>query len=281
MDMKHLKKIVAGIGLLAFMLMPRYSKKKQLDQFKGLPIAHRGLHDQDSEENTLRAFKKAVDAGYGIECDVQLTADELLVIFHDATLERMLDIEARVDESTLDELQRLQFLSRERIPTLQELLELVNEKVLLVIELKGTNSKSKLPERVYEVLKGYRGPLIIESFNPMYLRWFKRHAPHVIRGQLSGNMLKEKKSIPYLLMSYYLLNFLSRPDFLSHDVTNHHNPALHLLRALGTYTMGYTVKSRETYDRRDEFDNLIFEQFRPWPLNEVVPFSRRWLGITL
>lgn len=263
----NLKKvlIVAGsmAGLLTFMIAPRFRKMKDLERIKHHPIAHRGLHGKDAEENTLLAFKRARDAGYGIECDVQLTKDKELVIFHDDDLKRMFSDDGFVREKTLKELQSFAFSSGEKIPTFREFLELIDGEVPLVIELKGTSMDQELPRLTYEVLKDYKGHYVIESFNPIYLHWYKKNAPHIVRGQLSGNMLKEKKAPHYLLMSYYLLNFLSRPDFLCHDIQYYKNPSLNALRFLGATTLGYTVKDEETYKERREFDSFIFENFLP------------------
>ena len=125
-------------ALYVFLMHPRI-RRADSSPFLGTFFAHRGLHDNNHQipENSLAAFQRAVDAGYGIELDVQLSADRTPVVFHDATLGRMCGINRRVNELTFAELRQLSLVNtKEHIPSFQEALALVNGKVPLLVELK-------------------------------------------------------------------------------------------------------------------------------------------------
>ncbi|MBQ1190284.1 MAG: glycerophosphodiester phosphodiesterase, partial [Lachnospiraceae bacterium] len=126
-------------GAYAFLVAPRMIKKPDVSVLKGVHYAHRGLHDNhsDAPENSMKAFQKAVDAGYGIEMDIQLTKDKIPVVFHDETLNRMCGVEGKVWEFTYEELQKLTLAeSEERIPKFEDVLALVGGKVPLIVEYK-------------------------------------------------------------------------------------------------------------------------------------------------
>ena len=147
---------------------------------KDLPVAHRGYHDMNQQiwENTLSAFERAAEAGFAIECDVQLAADSVPVIFHDHDLERLCGIKGDVRERTSAELGMLAVGgTKDKIPTLKQMLDLVAGRVPLVIEIKGRVGEGEddgFAEAVLEVLEGYRGKVALMSFNHHILRDLKR-----------------------------------------------------------------------------------------------------------
>ena len=167
------------LGLLyLFMIMPRIWKKPEKSPHMGVLYAHRGLHDNDSDapENSMAAFRKAVEAGYGIELDVQLTKDKIPVIFHDFTLDRICGVSGRVDAFTYAELQQFTLLqSKERIPKLEDFLAMVAGKVPLIVELKVEWMDISLCPVVQRLLSEYKGVYCIESFNPLALLWYRRN----------------------------------------------------------------------------------------------------------
>ncbi len=129
---------IAGIlGGYIFLIMPRLSKQKETKRFKGSYYAHRGLHNLENgiPENSLLAFRKALEAGYGMELDVQVTRDGELIVFHDETLERVCGIPKKIADCTCAELENYFLLeTQEKIPRLAEVLELVEGKVPLIID---------------------------------------------------------------------------------------------------------------------------------------------------
>lgn len=264
--------IILGVFVVLYMYLiaPRLTKKNQLEVFKGRYYAHRGLHDNksDAPENSLLAFQRAVDSGYGIELDVQLTKDEVMVVFHDDFLERVCGVEGKVNDYTYSELLEMNLLKTEqKIPTFQMVLDLVDGKVPLIVEIKMSDANKRVCEVLDHLLQEYRGDYCVESFNPLAVRWYKKHNANVIRGQLSSALNQEsgKKSIVYFLVEHLLTNELTRPDFIAY---NHlfkkrlgRLVCKNVFRCVG---VTWTIKSQEELDRaKKDFDIFIFEGFIP------------------
>ena len=197
--------IVITVLMILYLLaiMPRLGNRKARLDFLGVYYAHRGLHNNESKapENSLAAFKKAVEAGYGIEMDVQLTKDKVPVVFHDFTLKRICGKEGKVCDYTFQELKEFKLCgSEERIPAFEQVLKLVGGKVPLIVELKVEWTDISVCPLADEMLRNYKGLYCIESFNPLALFWYRRHHSDVVRGQLSDGFLKsgEFKGILYV-----------------------------------------------------------------------------------
>ena len=263
-------------------------RQKVWEPFVGKNFAHRGLHDNSwgIPENSMMAFKRAVDRNYGIELDVHLTADQQLVVHHDESLYRMCHIDRKIERTTLKELRTYHLLNTEEtIPTLDEVLQMVNGQVPLLIELKCETAKYKeLCRKVYEALAAYQGPFLIESFNPLVLRWFRKHHPDILRGQLSCNFFKEKPhcDLVLFLITSLCSNFLCRPDFISYKYTD--IGSLNVRIACGLFRSKlavWTIKSRDAYEKmRSRAQMFIFEGFLPDAPHASVrpPKSARKLG---
>ena len=233
--------------------------------------AHRGLHDDSLPENSLAAFSAAVDAGFGIEFDVRLSKDGKLIVFHDDTLLRMCGVDARVDSKTYDELLECNLLSTDcKIPTFREVMELVGGSVPLLIEIKEDAGNKKVSETLAEELKGYTGPYIIESFNPLSLGVIKKLMPGVARGFLSQRFLKsENKEYHkplYFALQNLLLNRIASPAFIAYDIHGRKSISLRIARSLlGAATVAWTVRSPEEEKIAESagFDTIIFENYIP------------------
>lgn len=164
----------------------------RLAWLRGAVIAHRGLHDMARSdahwvENTLSAFACAIAAGYGIECDVRLAGDGTVVVFHDDTLDRLTHAKGPVKAHGMEVLSRLPIAgTRDVIPTLAQLLDLVRGQVPLLIEIKLDKREDPAPlcEGVAHALADYAGPVAIMSFDSRAPRWFAAHAPDVPRGMV-------------------------------------------------------------------------------------------------
>lgn len=254
--------------LYLFLVAPKMIHRTAWTPFKEQRyFAHRGLFDNESEapENSVAAFRKAVEAGYGIEMDVQLTKDDRLVVFHDAALKRMCGIEGNVWDYTLEELQNFRLRgSKESIPAFEDVLKLVDGRVPLIIEYKMDRPLTKVCELGNKLLKNYQGVYCIESFHPFALMWYKKHEPQIMRGQLSGNLAKETKNtklkIIYTLVTYLLTNVLTRPDFIAYDQKYVRNISRRVCRWLGALSVAYTVKSVGRYEEiRNDFEVFIFD----------------------
>mgnify|MGYP001089857595 FL=1 len=267
--MAYIGGIVTGFYLFAS--APGIHKKTKWQHLTGWDYAHRGLYDNEHgiPENSMAAFRRAVDKGYGIELDVHLTADNQLVVFHDDTLTRMCGMNKKISSFLYSDLMQLRLLGTEEgIPLFKDVLELIEGKVPLIIELKvdGSNQNLLCP-LVWQLLSRYKGDYCIESFHPFVLQWFKRHEPQVVRGQLSCNFFKENPhcDIVLFLMSNLMTNFFTHPDFIAYKYLDLDNPAVIYNRKLfHIMTVVWTIPGKPTYDRfKNKVDVMIFEGFEP------------------
>lgn len=203
---------------LLFLVRPR--AKQPSDTRLLCDYAHRGLHGDGVPENSLAAFEKACAKGFGIELDVQLSRDGEVMVFHDYTLVRMTGVEKKVCELTAKELGELRLADTdEKIPSLREVLSLVDGRVPLLVELKGESGDVSLCPKVAELLSEYHGPYCIESFNPLLLRVMRKELPDVFYGLLYTNLCVEKKKHTILncLLSMMAFNFLAKPNFIAYN----------------------------------------------------------------
>ena len=268
MKKKYLLAIPMAAGAYAFLVAPRMINKPDVSVLKGVHYAHRGLHDNHSEapENSMKAFKKAVDAGYGIEMDIQLTKDKIPVVFHDETLNRMCGVEGKVWEFTFEELQKLTLAeSEERIPKFEDVLALVGGKVPLIVEYKLDVPSTEVCEIADPMLQAYNGIYCIESFHPFAVKWYREHRPEVIRGQLSQDFSKQEKykgKFVFWLLSNLLTNVLTRPDFIAYNHKDADMFSRKVCSLMGALPVAYTIKSQEEYEKaKDQFELFIFDSF--------------------
>ena len=226
-------------------------------------IAHRGLWNENFPENSLSAFKNAIENNYAIELDVQLLKDGTVIVFHDNNFNRVLEIDKYVSNSTIEEIKKYTFKnSFETIPTLKEVLELVNGQVPLLIEVKNSLKVGELEKATWEILKDYKGEFAIQSFNPYSLGWFKEHAPNVLRGQLSSFFKGEKLSfIKKIFLKKLRLNKVSKPHFISYNAENIPN---RYIKKCGLPIIAWTIRTQDEYMKVVKYvDNIIFEGFTP------------------
>lgn len=255
--------------LYLFLIAPRMWNGADRTPFMKFHYAHRGLFDNvsDAPENSLLAFQKAVDAGYGMELDVQLSKDNQLVIFHDATLKRMCGLEGNVWDYTLEELQQMKLLnSNQTIPAFEDFLKIVDGKVPFILEYKLDRPQTKVCELANEILKNYKGDYCIESFHPLALLWYRKNRPDVLRGQLCEEFFREEKykgSFLMTVLSFLLFNVATRPDFIAYNHLHAANISRRLCKILGALSVTYTIKSTDEYKRnKKNFDLFIFDSCR-------------------
>lgn len=270
--------VVLGImALYLFMLMPRMLHRPDKTPFIGWLYAHRGLHDNASgaPENSMAAFKKAVEAGYGIELDIQLTKDKIPVIFHDFTLVRMCGAPGKIADYTYGELQEFHLKnSTEKIPAFSEFLKLVDGRVPFVLEYKMPGNSTEICRIADGMLRDYNGVYCIESFHPLVLLWYRRHRSRVMRGQLADNFVKDGETalpgIACFLLHNMLFDFLVKPDFIAYNHKYYKDLSRRILRYLyGTLSVAWTIKSeKELKERKEDFDLFIFDSFIPSPAIE-------------
>lgn len=250
----------AGTALL---LAPGHAGRKQKAPFRGKNYAHRGLHSEDRSipENSMPAFLKAAEKGYGIELDVQLSRDGQVVVFHDDTLNRVCGVDSRVDEKDYSELSEMSLCGTEyRIPLFSQVLEAVAGRSTLIVELKTGRRNRELCEKTCRLLRDYEGSYCIESFDPTIVAWFRRHAPEIIRGQLAMpcREYNNKKPLPFLLGNC-LLNVIARPHFIAYKIGK--RPlSVRIAELMGAMRVGWTSRSPGNEIGRDA---VIFEFYEP------------------
>lgn len=237
-----------------------------------LPIAHRGLHGPGVPENSLAAFRAAIEAGYAIELDVQHSAEGEPMVFHDYDLLRMAGSEGFIADTTVADLAKLRLgKTEEGIPTLAEVLRMVAGRVPLLIEIKDQDGRlgeniGDLQDRVATLLQAYDGPVAVMSFNPEAVAAFARAAPKVAAGLITCAF--DEDDWPMLEAEHRArLNALSDYErsgavFVSHDCRDLANPALAALKARGVPVLSWTVHSAEEEAlARRVADNVTFEGY--------------------
>ncbi len=253
-------------GLYLWAVMPRREAKTSIEPLK-TDYAHRGLWGDDIAENTMPGFMAADRAGYGIELDLQLSADGEIMVFHDDTLDRLCGRPERVSELTASELSWVGITgSCDRIPCFEDVLARIDTSTPLLIELKGYDTE--LCEKLAALLDGYDGYYCVESFNPLLLNWFRKNRPRVLRGQLTANLLKINKKGSFfanLLAMPMLLNFLSRPDFIASDIKWQRSIPVRLCTELFHAPLFlWTIRTNEEYTAaRSAAVGRIFEHIDP------------------
>ncbi len=224
------------------------------------PIAHRGLHNEEFSENSVGAFKNAIENNYIIETDVHLIKTGEVIAFHDHNTKRMCKNNKRVCDLTIDDIKGDDYLLPDgsHIPLFSELLELAEGKVGIMLELKISPKVfgKKLEKSVYSLIKGKESWVAVQAFDPRTIIWFKYHAPEFIRGMLSANIIFHFTRF---------LRYLADPHFLSYDINGvanesvqknikrHHYPVL-------TWTIRTEEKLEKAYSQK--VDNIIFETIK-------------------
>ncbi len=230
-----------------------------MSAFTGKIIAHRGLHGNGVCENSREAFTSAIEAGLPIELDVNVSADGECFVIHDDDLSRLCDADVFLSSLNSDEIKKYRLtVGGEDIPTLREVLELVDGRVPLLIELKG-RAVSRAPVALWRVLKEYRGTLAVQSFNPVYLFKLRRMAKHIPIGFLTKRKNRGMGGTLFALFSRNLLfNFLFRPDFIAYKHDEKLTLSVKLCRVLGIPVFGWTMDI-DNVSHNNRFDGFIAE----------------------
>ncbi|MBX5152339.1 glycerophosphodiester phosphodiesterase [Rhizobium lentis] len=231
------------------------------DWIKDVPVAHRGYHDLNKLvwENTLSAFSRAVEAGFAIECDLHYASDGVPIIFHDEDLQRLCNLNGDVRERTSRELGLIAVGGTgDKVPTLSQLLDLVQGKVPLVLELKGREADDEgFAESVLEVLEGYEGKVALMSFDHWLLRDLKALGSPYPLGLTANGKTPEEFETHAKAMEIGL-------DFISYCYEDLPNAFITGEREKGIPVITWTVRDEEA--RRRTFasaDQMTFEGFDP------------------
>ncbi len=266
--------LIVLIGLYLFLILCARPSKEQTAPFQNLYCAHRGFYEKDQSvpENSLRAFERAVENGYGVELDVQLTKDGQVVVFHDDTVDRETEYKGRVDSFTLEELQSMSLFGttgeKLGIPLFTDVMNVLDGKSPTIVELKSTENYPELCEKTLAILRKCKGPYCVESFDYRIVRWFKKNAPDLMRGQLTERYSAWRKSLPAVAafgMSHLWTNIAARPHFIAYGSMD--QPlALRLARPFGAFTVYWTCEPDSDHDTlKKRYDCIIFQYYHPDP----------------
>ena len=250
-------------ALLGFFILPGRPQESAKAIFRGVNHAHRGLHNESRPENSLPAFQAAAEAGYGIELDVQLSQDGQVMVFHDDELDRLCGEPGRMDMFTSAELQVLSLLgTEERIPLFQEVLDCVAGRVPLIVELKTGSHNDELCRKTLALLADYEGSYCIESFDPRIVAWFRRHAPHILRGQLSAPPKVFNMGLVGCIAAWGFSSFMGRPQFIAYQAVR--RPLTIVLAQRLSMSVTWTLTPELDVKRFEGLsDAVIFEGYLP------------------
>lgn len=256
-------------GLYLFSITGR-TKKGRMEHMKTFSYAHRGLHGNGLPENSMGAFRAALEGGYGIELDIHLLKDGNLAVIHDSKLIRTTGCDGRIEDLAAPELAdyRLEG-TEETIPTFEEVVKLFAGKAPMIVELKPDGSNhAALCEATCKLLDQYDVEYCMESFDPRCVLWLKKNRPEIIRGQLAENYYKSKninlKWYFKLLLTNQMLNFITRPDFIAYRFADRHDTLSNRFCRMVMESAAWTITTQEDFDTAVKEGWIpIFEGFRP------------------
>jgi glycerophosphoryl diester phosphodiesterase len=220
-----------------------------------LPIAHRGLHSNANNiyENTKESFLAAVNENYAIECDVVLSKDHEVVVFHDENLKRLCNLDKNVSSLTMNELRNLKiYESSSNIISLDEMLHIVSAHVPIIIEIKGKFNPF-IEERIQEIIRSYKGPIALKTFNLKSVEWLIKFLPYVYKGLVIDSNTNNFESILDLNI-----------DFVSCDIEFIESNLIDRVKKKGLPIITWTVDNEDKKKKANLIaDNIIFENIRP------------------
>ena len=264
---------IGAAGAWCMLLQPRQGQPGW-EKLGGVRYAHRGLHDleQGRPENSMAAFRAAVEGGFGAELDVHLMADGKLAVVHDSDLSRVCGKKVFIEDLTAADLKDYPLQgTTETIPLFEDVLALFEGKTPLVVELKVERGNANaLTDAAMALLRNWNGTYCVESFHPGALLRLKEKYPDVIRGQLSQNFLKSSEvgglSFPVrFLLTHLLTTAFTKPDFIAYNCLDRQNASLRRMKRLyGVHEVAWTVRDQGTMELLEaEGVPVIFEKFVP------------------
>ena len=264
--------IVLAVSIVLWSTMTVCRRKHPAwETLKRYRYAHRGYHDKPTiPENSMTAFRRAVEHGWGAELDVHLMKDGNLAVIHDSSLKRTAGADICIEDLTAPELRQYDLEeSSEQIPLLPEVLALFEGKTPLIIELKSERGNhTELSEAVAKQLDTYKGDYCIESFDYKVVQWFRKNRPDVFRGQLAYDYYKSSKKMSGWERFYRTnlwSNIFTKPDFVAYKFEDRDSTGLFLCQMFHRpVTVYWTLRKKEDLLTAEcENEGCIFECFDP------------------
>jgi glycerophosphoryl diester phosphodiesterase len=217
---------------------------KNIDFLKRSLIAHRGVHNSLIPENTLPAFVKSVDKNYIIELDIHILKDNTIVVYHDHNLKKLTGVNKVIETLSYAQLSKIKINKKYIVPTLKQVIHIVNGSVPMLIEVKDVDNNSKFEEELVKLLDNYKGEFAIQSMNPFVIDWFYKNRKDYVIGliifnELNYNIVKKYiKKIDFISVNKKQLPFKSKK-----------------------IVIGWTIKNSVEYEKYVKLcDNLICEK---------------------
>ena len=258
------------LALLFLFCLKGRTGHKTMAELRRWNYAHRGLHNSEKPENSMAAFRAALEGGYGIELDVHLMKDGNLAVIHDSSLKRTAGADVKIEDLTLADLENYRLGGTdEKIPLFSQVLELFEGKAPLIVELKTAgDNHAALSDAACKMLDSYNCTYCIESFDPRCIIWLRKHRPRIVRGQLSENWLKSKTKLPWILklvMTCHISNIATCPDFIAYNYKHRKAFGTDICRKLwGVQGVSWTIRTKEDFDIAVREGWIpIFENFIP------------------
>ncbi len=223
---------------------------KDIRFLKASLIAHRGVYNSNNIENTLSAFSKCVDKNYIIELDIHILKDNTIVVYHDYNLNKLCGVNKIIETLNYDELSKIKIKNKYKIPTLDDVMHIVNGKVPILIEIKDLDNNSKFEEELVKLLDNYKGKFAIHSMNPFVINWLYKNRKDYVIGLIIFNDLNFK----------LVKKFTKKIDFIS--VYKKQLPM-----KFNKIQIGWTVRNKKEYTKyKDLCDNLICENIKDYDI---------------
>lgn len=241
-----------------------------MQELRKWKYAHRGLHGNGRPENSMAAFRAALEHGYGIELDVHLMKDGNLAVIHDPSLLRTAGADVFIEDLTVEQLAAYRLENTtEQIPLLKHVLELFDGKAPLIVELKSEKGNfAQLSRATCDLLAEYSGVYCLESFDPRCIRWLRKHRPALVRGQLAENWMGRRHKLPRwirFVLTYHITNAFTRPDFIAYKYAHRKTFGTGICRKIwGVAGVSWTIRTKQEFDTAvSEGWIPIFENFTP------------------
>ena len=263
--------IILGVLLGLYILALRgRTGHPGLEELRKWNYAHRGLHNESRPENSMAAFRAALEKGYGIELDIHLLKDGNLAVIHDSSLKRTAGADARIEDLETADLSGYHLEgTEETIPQFRQVLELFDGKAPLIVELKPLGSNwAALTEAACKMLENYQGPYCLESFDPRCIHWLRKNRPDLIRGQLTEDYFRSSTPLPGVLkflLANQLENFLTQPDFVAYKFADRKTLGNFVVRKFWSVQgVTWTLRNPQEHDAALKEGWIpIFENYEP------------------
>ena len=216
---------------------------KNIDFLKRSLIAHRGLHNSQILENTLPAFVKCVNKNYIIELDIHILSDNTIVVYHDHNLKKLTGVNKVIETLSYEQLSKIKINKKYTIPTLEQVMHIVDGKVPILIEVKDVDNNSKFEEELVKILDNYKGEFAIQSMNPFVIDWFYKNRKDYVIGLIVFNDLNYKLVRKYVKKIDFISVYKKQLPFKRNKLV-----------------LGWTIRKQSEYEKYKSLcDNLICE----------------------